>query len=40
MIQNHLFYEFALALLAYGLEGGMYFGRLPLSRYDQYISAV
>lgn len=28
------------ALLTSGFEGGMYFGRLPFTRYDQYISAV
>ena len=37
--QNHFFYELALPL-AQGFEGGMYLGKLPLSKYDQYISAV
>lgn len=30
----------ALNFICYGFEGGTYFGRLPLRRYDQYISAV
>lgn len=28
------------ARLTSGFEGGIYFGRLPFTRYDQYISAV
>lgn len=35
----HFFSLFILDLLAYSL-GGIYFGKLPFSKYDQYISAV
>ena len=40
-LDNHFFYEVILVLLPpSGFDGGMYLGRLPRTKYDQYMSAV
>jgi hypothetical protein len=38
-LYNHFFSELILVRLP-STFGGIYFGRLPLNKYDQYISAV